>query len=169
MGQMDGTHEIDRLLWLIGYDVATVSARVGQFTYPHDKHPEIAADDTAMCFIRWKSGIVATISRIAWEKGATEYGGDLFFTEGMARFRVAYGNSTGQQTAVWVADTPGGTWQLEEVDETNQLLDEFSDFVAAIERGDKDTPIPQEHGIRVLEVLEATEESSRTGREVILG
>jgi predicted dehydrogenase len=58
---------------------------------------------------------------------------------------------------------------LEEVDETNQLLDEFSDFVAAIERGDTDTPIPQEHGIRVLEVLEATEESSKTGREVVLG
>jgi predicted dehydrogenase len=169
MGQMDGTHEIDRLLWMIGYDVATVSARVGQFTYPRKQHPEIKCDDTAMCFIRWKSGIVATISRIAWEKGATEYGGDMFFTQGMARFRVAYGQGAGQRTGLWIADTPDGTWRFEEVDETDSMADEFSDFIAALERGDEDTPIPQEHGLRVLEVLEATEESSRTGREVVLG
>ena len=41
-----------------------------------------------------------------------------------------------------------------------------TDFVQAIERGDEDTPIPQEHGLRVLKVFEATEASARTGREV---
>ena len=49
---------------------------------------------------------------------------------------------------------------------TNSLLDEFTDFVQAIERGDEDTPIPQEHGLRVLKVFEATVKSARTGREV---
>ena len=168
MGQMDGTHEIDRLLHLIGYDVDTVSARVGQFTYPNKKHPDIKADDTAMCFIRWKSGVVATISRIAWEKGATEYGTDMFFTEGMARLRIAYGQGPGQNTAIYVAETPAGTWREEAVDDTSPFEEEIADFIAAIERGDADTPIPQEHGLRVLEILEATEESSRTGREIVL-
>lgn len=169
MGQMDGTHEIDRLLHLIGNDVDTVSAKVGQITHPNDAHPDIKADDTAMCFIRWKSGAVATISRIAWEKGSTEYGTDIAFTEGMARLRIAYGQHPSQKTAIWVADTHDGTWVEEPVDDTSPFEEEVADFIAAIERGDEDTPIPQEHGLRVLEVLEATEESSRTGREVVLG
>ena len=166
MGQMDGTHEIDRLMWILGDDVETVSAQVGQYTYPKSENPEIDADDTAMCFLRWKSGKVATISRMAWEVGATEYGGDFFFTKGMARFRLKYGSAAGQETAMYIADTDEGTWKKEPVDETDSLLDEFTEFVAAIERGDEDTPIPQEHGLKVLRVFEATEESARTGREV---
>lgn len=169
MGQMDGTHEIDRLIHLVGDDIDTVSARVGQITYPQSEHPEIKADDTAMAFIRWKSGVTATIARIAWEKGATEYGTDLFFTEGMARLRIAYGQHPSQKTAIWVADTPEGTWEEEAVDDSSPFEEEIADFIASLERGDTDTPIPQEHGLRVLEVLEATEESSRTGREVVLG
>lgn len=169
MGQMDGTHEIDRLIHLIGNDIDTVTARVGQITHPQDKHPKIKADDTAMYFIRWKSGAVATISRIAWEKGSTEYGTDIAFTEGMARLRIAYGQHPSQKTAIWVADTHDGTWVEEPVDDTSPFEEEVADFIASIERGDEDTPIPQEHGLRVLEVLEATEESSRTGREVVLG
>jgi predicted dehydrogenase len=153
-------------MWIMGDDVETVSAQVGQFTYPKAENPEIDADDTAMCFLRWKSGKVATISRIAWEVGATEYGGDFFFTKGMARFRLKYGSAAGQETAMYIADTDEGTWKKEPVSETDSLLDEFTEFVAAIERGDEDTPIPQEHGLKVLRVFEATEESARTGREV---
>jgi len=168
MGQMDGTHEIDRLMWIFGPDVETVSAQVLQATYPNSKHPEIKCDDTAMCFLRWKSGLVATISRQAWRVGATEYGGDFFFTDGMARFRHAYGSSPGQETALYIADTEDGVWRKEEIADTDSLLDEFTEFVAALQRGDEDTPIPQEHGWRVLKVFEATEESARTGREIVI-
>jgi predicted dehydrogenase len=169
MGQMDGTHEIDRLLWIIGYDVDTVSARVGQITHPASKYKDIKADDTAMCFIRWKSGVTATIARMAWDKGATEYGGDLFMTDGFIRFRVAYGRGPEQKTGIWIADNHDGTLKFQDVPETDSMADEFADFIASLERGDADTPIPQEHGLKVLEVLDATEESSRTGREVVLG
>ena len=166
MGQMDGTHEIDRLMWIMGDDIETVSAQVGQFTYPRESNPDIDCDDTAMCFLRWKSGRVATISRMAWRVGATEYGGDFFFTNGMARFRLQYGQSEGQETAMYIADTEDGGWKKELVEETDSFLDEFTEFVEAIERGDSDTPVPQEHGLRVLKVFEATEESAKTGKEV---
>ena len=168
MGQMDGTHQIDRLLWIIGYDVATVSAQQGQFTYPKSEHPAINCDDTGMYFIRWKSGIVATISRIAWERGATEYGGDWFFTNGMARFRLSYGGGSGPP-GLFIADTDAGTWRREAVPMRDSLLDEFTGFIESLERGDEDTPIPQVHGLNVLKVLEATEESARTGRDVAPG
>ena len=167
MGQMDGSHEIDRLLWILGPDVVSVSAMVGQITHPKSKHPKINCDDTSMAFLRWKSGLVATISRIAWDKGGTEYGADYFFTEGMARFRIQYGQK-GPKTGIQIADTHDGEWKSEPVPETDSMADEFADFIKAIERGDTDTPVPMEHGRNVLRVLEATEESSRLGREVRL-
>jgi predicted dehydrogenase len=105
---------------------------------------------------------------MAWRVGATEFGGDFFFTDGMARFRLQYGQAEGQETALYIGDTDGGTWRKEPVEETNSLLDEFTEFVEAIERGDEDTPIPQEHGLRVLKVFEATEESAQKGREVTI-
>ena len=158
MGLMDGTHQIDRLLWLIGSDIETVSAQVGAFA-----HPQIKADDTGIYFLRWKSGVVATVSRMAWVVGATATGGEFFFTKGQARFQLQ------PSVGLWLADTKEGTWREEPVETTDSLTDEFSEFVAAIGRGDDDTPIPQAHGRLVMQVLEATEESAGTGREVVLG
>ncbi len=168
MGQMDGTHQIDRILWFAGSDVVSVSAMVGQITYPREQHSKIDCDDTAMLFVRWRSGVVASLARIAWEKGATEYGGDVFLTGGMIRFRIRYGGGSSQETGLWIADTPNGEWRREHVPEVNSFLEEFQSFVHALERGDADTPVPQAHGVRVLEVLEASEESSRLGKEVRL-
>jgi predicted dehydrogenase len=164
MGQMDGSHMIDRLLWILGPDVYAVSGRVGNFT-----HPQIPADDAAMCFLRWKHGPVATISRIAFDhgKGYTEYGADYFFTKGQAKFRIAYGRGPSQKSGVWIAKDD--EWIEVPIKPTDSLVDEFKDFVKAIETKAKQPPIPMSHGRQVIEVLEATEESSRTGREVILG
>ena len=166
MGQMDGTHQIDRALWFAGEDVASVSAVVGQFTYPQKEHPDIKCDDTGMVFIKWKSGIAATLSRIAWEKGALDYGADLFLTKGMLRFRIQYGKGP-SKTGVWVADSPSGEWREVDYEDSDSLLDQFSDFIGALRRGDEDTPIPQSHGLQVIEVLEASEKSAETGREVL--
>jgi len=155
---MDGTHQIDRLLWFLGSDIDRVSARVGAFA-----HPQIKADDTGMCFLRWKSGAVATVSRMAWVVGATTAGTEIHFTRGQARSQLM------PKVGLWVADTIDGTWTQKPLETTDSLADEFADFVAAIERGDEDTPIPQEHGRLVIQVLEATEESARAGREVVIG
>ncbi len=165
MGQMDGTHQIDRALWLVGDDVESVSAIVGQFTYPQEQHPDIKCDDTGMLFIKWQSGVAATLSRIAWEKGALDYGADIFLTKGMIRFRIQYGSGS-SKTGVWVANTPSGEWLEVPFEDSDSLLDEFSDFVQSLQRGDTDTPIPQMHGLKVLEVLEASERSASTVQEV---
>ncbi len=161
MGLMDGTHMIDRLLWIIGDDISTVSAQLGAFT-----HPELPCDDTSMAFFRWKSGVVATICRIAWDTGITDYGADFFFTKGQAKFRIAYGNEEGQKTGFWIGTE--GKWKEEPVTDSNSMFDEFSEFIASIINGDDDTPIPQLHGRRVMEIHEACETSALSGREVVL-
>ena len=161
MGLMDGTHMIDRLLWIVGDDIATVSAQLGAFTYP-----DLPCDDTSMAFLRWKSGVVASICRMAWKTGITDYGADYFFTKGQAKFRIAYGREEGQKTGFWIGTE--GKWKEEPVVDRNSLLDEFSDFIASIINGDEDTPIPQYHGRRVMEIHEACEASAQSGREVVI-
>lgn len=161
MGQMASTHQFDRLLWFFGNDVRSVAAKVGPLTHPeYDR-----SDDSAMYFMRWESGMVATVSMCGWRTGAVEYGGTVFFTNGMAKFNLSY-SGTGEQTGVWVADSTNGEWKFEAVEERDSMLDEFTAFVESLQRGDADTPVPQEHGLRVLRVLEAAEESSRRGEEV---
>ena len=159
MGQMDGTHLIDRLLWLLGDDIYSVNGITSNYT-----HPELSADDTGMHFLRWKSGKAAAITRMGWRHGITEYGADYYFTNGQAKHRRAYGRKG--ETGVWVERD--NEWETVPFTEIDSLQAEFDEFAAAVERGDDDSPIPMRHGLNVLRVFEATEASHESGREVIL-
>ncbi len=158
MALMDGVHLIDRLLWIIGPDVEAVSAMVGNPVYPN-----IPADDTSMSFLRWRSGVVATISRIAFKTGVTKYGADFFCTNGQVRFRIPYG-SVGQE-GVWIGQDEKYT--PVEFSRSNSLERQFQEFVAAV-RDRRAPPISAEHGRRVIQVMEAMDRSSETRREVLL-
>ena len=160
MGQMDGTHLIDRLLWIFGNDVATVSGITDNYCFPG-----VAADDTGMCLIRWKSGKAAVISRIGWKTGVTEYGGDYFFTAGQAKYRNAYGPQGDQETSFWIGS--GEEWRPEPVEGHDPMVLEFREFIASLLRDDDDTPVPQIHGRNVMAVLDAWERSHRSGVEEI--
>jgi predicted dehydrogenase len=159
MGQMDGTHLIDRLIWLLGDDIYSVSGTTSNYTHPH-----LNSDDSGQHFLRWKSGITACITRMGWDHGITEYGADYYFTKGQAKHRRAYGQ-TGE-TGVWVEKD--NEWQNVPFDEIDSQKVQFNDFVQAVIRGDSDAPTPMTHGRKVIRVFDATEESHRTGREVIL-
>lgn len=155
---MDGVHMIDRLLWLFGPDVHSVKAMVGNPVYP-----EYSADDTAMGLLRWRSGLVATISRIAFRTGVTEYGADLFCTRGQLRFRIAYGQRG--QTGVWIGQDE--QWRPVEFPTWDPLERQFREFIDAVSR-EAESPIAPEHGRQVIQIMEAMERSSATGREVLL-
>ena len=159
MGQMDGTHLIDRLIWLLGDDIRSVSGTTSNFTHPH-----LSADDAGHHFIRWESGITASITRMGWVHGITEYGADYYFTKGQAKHRRAYGRVG--TTGVWVEKD--NDWKNVPFDDINSQEVQFNDFVQAVIRGDSDSPTPMMYGRKVLKVLEATEESHRTGREVVI-
>jgi predicted dehydrogenase len=159
MGQMDGTHLIDRLIWLLGDDIYSVSGITGAYTHPHLK-----ADDSGQHFFRWKSGITACITRMGWDHGITEYGADYYFTKGQAKHRRAYGRVG--ETGVWIEKD--NEWQKVPFDDIDSQVVQFNDFVQAVIRGDSDSPTPMNHGRKVIRVFDATEESNRTGKEVIL-
>lgn len=159
MGLMDGTHLIDRLIWLIGPDIHSVSGITSNFT-----HPKLNADDSGMHFLRWKSGVTAAITRMGYRTGVTEYGADFYFADGQAKHRRAYGRVG--ETGVWIGRD--GEWKPVPIEDINSLQVQFADFAAAVRRGDRDSPIPMAHGRRVMQVFEATEQSHETGQEVIL-
>ena len=159
MGQMDGTHLIDRLMWLLGDDINSVSGTSSNFTHPH-----LNADDTGHHFLRWKSGPTASITRMGWAHGITEYGADYYFTNGQAKHRRAYSGIG--QTGVWVER--GNEWDEVPFEPVDSLVVQFKEFAKAVARGDSDSPTPMNYGRKVLKVLEATEESNRTGREVFI-
>ena len=94
----------------------------------------------------------------------TEYGADFFFTNGQAKHRRQYGRVG--ETGVWIGRDE--TWTQVPITDADPLLDEFRDFAEAVESHATDSPIPMDHGRRVMQIFEATEKSHKTGREVVI-
>jgi phthalate 4,5-cis-dihydrodiol dehydrogenase len=157
MALMDGVHLIDRLLWIIGPDIHSVSGVIGNPVYP-----EIPADDTSMSLLRWKSGKVASISRMAFRTGVTQYGADFFCIGGQLRLRIAYGQVG--TTGLWIGR--GEEHSPVVVPEFDSLERQFEEFLDAVRNG-TEPPITGAHGRQVIEVIEAIDRSSETGREVV--
>lgn len=156
---MDGTHMIDRLLWHLGGKVQAVKAMNGNPIYP-----EIPADDTAMAFLQFDNGIVATLSRIAYRTGITQYGADYFGTNGQIKYRLPYGRHG--EAGLWVGQDE--VWEPIPINPNNPLVDQFNAFLDAIAQG---TPpaVTIDHGLEVIRVMEAIERSAESGREAVLG
>ena len=155
---MDGTHMIDRLLWHLGGKVQTVKAMNGNPIYP-----EIPADDTAMAFLQLDNGIVATLSRIAYRTGITQYGADYFGTNGQLKYRLPYGRHG--EVGLWIGQSE--EWEPIAVVANDPLADQFDAFVDAIEQH-TEPAVSVEHALEVIRVMEAIERSAESGREVVL-
>jgi phthalate 4,5-cis-dihydrodiol dehydrogenase len=155
---MDGTHMIDRLLWHLGGRVVAVKAMNGNPVYP-----EIPADDTAMAFLQFDNGVVATISRIAYRTGITQYGADYFGTIGQLKYRLPYGPHG--ENGLWVGQNE--VWEQVEIADNNSLEAQFDAFIDTVASGG--TPaVTVDHGREVIRVMEAIERSGESGREVLL-
>jgi predicted dehydrogenase len=155
---MDGTHMIDRLLWHLGGRVRSVKAMNG-----NPIRPEIPADDTAMALLQFDNGVVATISRIAYDTGVTQYGADYFGTNGQLKYRLPYGRHG--EDGLWVGQNE--EWTAVPTTDNDSLVDQFDAFLDAIEN-DSEPTVSLEHGVEVIRVMEAIEQSGETGREVLL-
>ncbi len=155
---MDGTHMIDRLLWHLGGKVQSVKAMNGNPVYP-----EIPADDTAMAFLQFDTGVVATISRIAYRTGVTQYGADYFGTNGQIKYRLPYGQHG--EVGLWIGQNEA--WEPVTVTPNDPLADQFDAFLDAIQGGTAPA-VTVEHGREVIRVMEAIERSAATGKEVVL-
>ena len=157
MWLMNGSHMVDRLLFLLESRVAAVKGMVSR------KIMRLDADDAAAALLQFENGAYAVIvhaghrrpERMMEKPG---YIGEIVGSEGCVRTEPYRGN-------VWLMTDE--EYEPVEVPEGGGVVAETAAFVEAIEKG-APPPISNEHSKHVVEILLAVEQSSETGREVRL-
>ena len=162
MWPMNGSHMIDRLTYFLGSDVTAVKAKVGNPIFGY------AATDMGAAFLDFASGISAQIMHAGYRDGVQRF--EAEFTGTQAQLRVG-----GRE--LWIGRE--GKWQDVPVESPVMTLRDdatlasptfalqMREFALAITEG-REPAVSGRYGRQVVRVLEACEESSRTGREVRL-
>ena len=148
MWPMNGSHLVDRLMFTTGRRVLSVRAQVGN---PFWGHP---ATDAAHAFLVFEGGFTAAVAHAGWRDGVSRLETEFVCERGFLRV-------TGREAAVGRA----GAWSPLPLPAVETFSSQFAEFHAACTAG---APLsaPGEWGLEVVAVLQAAEESSRTGREV---
>lgn len=167
MWPMNGSHMIDRLLMLTGDRVTSVKARVGSPVF------ELSATDSGIAFLQFASGFAATIMHCGYREGVTRFEAEITGTEGQLRFQ----GDRGDANKLW--RSRNGQWEELPVPpltlelqagaavQNDVFAAQLRDFALAV-LGEKAPPITSAYGRDVVRIMDACEESSRTGREVTL-
>lgn len=143
-----GIHALDRLIWLVGSDVSSVTASLG--TYFHDQ----CADDAALLFLRFQNGVAASVTSVGYSQGAPNHMTQLVCTRGMLRVSYDEGVQIGRNNR-WstVPDSSREDWMLEAVTQEWRALHH------AVQT-DTDPPVTAEAARHVMAVIFAAETSN---------
>lgn len=152
-----GIHGVDRLIWLMGSRVQSVSAQIG--AHFHNQK----ADDAALLFLRFANSTSATLSNIGYATGGPTFLLEITCTRGRLRVDPVSGLSVGRDNA-WqvVPDSLVKSWPLE------PLVAEWKALLKAIQTG-SEPEVGSDHARHVMEVIFAAEQSSQEKREVHVG
>ena len=164
MWLMNGAHMIDRITFIAGSRVKSVKASI------RTVYNDIQADDAATAYLDLESGAPATISHTGYKDkpgaGVEQGGGQIIIscTEAMLKvdnrsrlFRSAPGGARGQ-----------GDWQEVELERVDTTSLELQRLIENIEQDQPET-VSVEQARHIVQVMEACEQSSHTGREVVIG
>ena len=150
----NGVHVVDRLLWLMGTQARSVSAVLG--TRAHYQ----ASDDTATALIRGKNGVGGVAIACGYVDGGPSYESHIIGTHGSLKI-----SEHGEK---FVRMGKGEAWQdVPFEDPPEEMYHEWRLFAEAIQK-DLEPPADGVWGRHVMEVLFAAEQSSLTGKEVVL-
>lgn len=158
MWLMNGAHMIDRLTFILDSHVAAVKALVGT------KYNEIKADDAALAYLELENGVPCMIAHTGYKDhpgaGVEQLYVEISCTEAMIKVvdRRQLFRSVPSQRGEYV-EVP--------LERRDPITDELTRFVECIE-GDLPEPVTVEQARHIVAVLTACEESSRSGREVIM-
>ena len=154
--QMAGSHMIDRLVYLLDSPVKNARASV-RTVY----HQDVQCDDAVMAFLETENGVPCSLSTVSYRDDANSgvdlHATELLCTDGMLKIdrrRRVFVSRDGKYEEVPVGD-----------DQAVRL--EWDAFTDTIDRG-AEPPVPLAHARHIVAVMEACEESSRTGKTVLL-
>ena len=161
MWLMNGAHMVDRLTFLMGQPVVSVKAIV------QTRFHTISADDTALAFLQFADGSAATLAHTGYKDhagaGVDHIGGEIIITCTEAQLKIV------DRARLYrsVAGDKGGMWQEVEVDRVDTTTAELRALVHNIVHDEPET-VSVEQARHIVAVMAACEESSRTGREVLV-
>ncbi|HEV2107066.1 MAG TPA: Gfo/Idh/MocA family oxidoreductase, partial [Thermomicrobiales bacterium] len=153
MWLMNGAHMVDRTCWVLGSEVAAVKAWIGSPIH------DIAADDANMALLELRNGVHVSIAHAGFNKrGVAKCEVEVSCTGGMLLF-----DSYSHRLCV----DQDGQYQPVEVERVDPFVAELQNLVGAI-RGRESLEVDPAWGRHIVDVLTACEESSRSGREVLI-
>ncbi len=163
-----GVHMLDQTLYIMGYPqlVSVTAATHTKFDKVDVPHLPMDVDDFATCYFRFANG--ATMSmEISWASHHDHPEQQLvqiYGTQGGAR-RLTESYS---RTVAEIYSRDHGALTTRRMDEPpSDLVSVQEDFVQAILE-DREPLCSGRHGLVGMEILDAIDQSSRTGREVML-
>jgi predicted dehydrogenase len=154
-----GVHITDQVLWMMGGDIGEV---YGQVNY----HPQYKSDETDVFTIRFKNGLLANVT-VSMKCNHPFDFIEVCGTDGTVRADWIWcGDAvlTVQSKNIREYESPARI-QIQGDPLTPLYRAEVADFVDSIVH-DKPSPVTAEEGLRVLEVVDAVYESSKTGKAV---
>ncbi|HVB97472.1 MAG TPA: Gfo/Idh/MocA family oxidoreductase [Chloroflexota bacterium] len=152
MWLMNGAHMIDRTCWMLNSEVVAVKAWIGNPIY------HLQADDSSLAHLQLKNGLNCAIIHSGFKKGVGKCEVEILGTEGMLKVDT-YGSRLWQSL--------DDQYQPVEVQKHDAFTYEMTRFIEALQTGGE-LPVPISWGRHMVQVLCACEESSQTGREVVL-
>lgn len=153
MWLMNGAHMIDRSAWVLDSEVAAVKAWIGSPIH------DIAADDANMALLHLKNGTHVSLAHTGYAKrGVARCEVEVACTGGMLLFD-SYANM--------LKVDKDGAYEAIETERIDPFQAELENLVAAI-NGNEELEVSPAWGRHIVQVLNACEESSVTGREVVL-
>jgi predicted dehydrogenase len=153
-------HGIDRLRWLLGSEVTTVTAQTRRYS------PNIDVEDSVVALLTFANGATATLTANApsyWAHPAyweTQING----SDGMARVRTRHWAELSNNQVATRLETHSAAGRL---GEHYNFVRQAEEFVAAI-RADREPWITGQDGLRALEICLAIYRSADTGQTVQL-
>lgn len=154
-----GVHNVDRMTWLVGSRVRSVSAHLD--TRFHKQH----ADDLGMAFLRFENGISGVVITVGYKTGVPSFETEIVCTNGMLRIDKMNGISIGQDES-WSLfpndrDMDPENWMEE------AMVEEWRAFLSAIDTGTQPA-VTGEFARHIMAVIFAAEQSSKEKREVFV-
>lgn len=165
MWAMNGSHMIDRLCFLLDSQVTAVKARVGNPVFG-------LSTDMGIAYLDFACGVSATIQHLGYRDGVNRFDAEISGTE--AQLKVG---GDGNRAELWRSRS--GTWEEVPVAPTQLPTRpgapepspifgaQLRDFALGLVE-QRAPSISAEYGRHIVQVLTACEESSATGREVVL-
>jgi phthalate 4,5-cis-dihydrodiol dehydrogenase len=152
-----GVHNVDRMVWLTGSRVQSVSAHLD--TCFHNQR----ADDIGSAFLRFENGIAGTAITVGYKTGAPCFDTEIVCTNGLIRVDKMGGISIAQDET-WRRlpqnrQVGPDSWMEE------AMIFEWQAFLSAIETGEQ-PEVTGEFARHIMAVIFAAEQSSKEKREI---